>query len=277
MGEKHECSICLREYLPIPAHRAAASLCGHFLHHSCLEQLLANEDKSDPETFTEELATRTEEPEVSLPTTDHITPVLPPVPHPEASFSYAQSASPSTYGRSPEPVEPSRTDLTGHQPPNLRLGVVDVPSHSFPTPQTVTTFGPVLLDVGQENNSTPLLMQASTDTTPLIPLSAVPNAESKSHRRTNTAVRLQLASFLRNAVVVDKAGTLSLDEVNRRLRSEFREALVNSQDKRTLARFLAEIMKKAFPECKKGRVRTGPSVDRKQPICYENLRFIAPP
>ncbi|GAU89197.1 hypothetical protein RvY_01776 [Ramazzottius varieornatus] len=225
----------------------------------------------------EELATRTEEPEVSFPTTDHITPVLPPVPHPEASSSYAQSASPSTYGRSPEPVEPSPTDLTGHQPSNLRLGALDVPSHSFPTPQNVTAFGPVLLDVGQEYNSTPLIMQASTDTTPLIPLSAVPNAESKSHRRTNTAVRLQLASFLRNAVVVDKAGTLSLDEVNRRLRSEFPEALVNSQDRRTLARFLAEIMKKAFPECKKGRVRTGPSVDRKQPIFYENLRFVAPP
>ncbi|GAU90398.1 hypothetical protein RvY_02818 [Ramazzottius varieornatus] len=214
MGEKPECSICLREYLPIPAHRPAASLCGHFLHHSCLEELLANEDKSDPETVTEELATRTEEPEVSLPTTNHIAPVLPPVPHPEASFSYAQSASPPTYGRSPEPVEPSPTNLTGHQPPNLRLGVVDVPSHSFPTPQNVTAFGPVLLDVGQENNSTPLVMQAST-------------------------------------VVVDKAGTLSLDEVNRRLRSEFPEALVSSQDRRTLARFLAEIMKKAFPECKK--------------------------
>ena len=46
MAEKPECVICFDEYHPTPAHRPASLLCGHFLHHSCLENLLANDDKN---------------------------------------------------------------------------------------------------------------------------------------------------------------------------------------------------------------------------------------
>ena len=46
MAEKPECVICYEEYLPTPTHRPASLLCGHFLHHACLENLLANNDRN---------------------------------------------------------------------------------------------------------------------------------------------------------------------------------------------------------------------------------------
>ena len=46
MAEKPECVICFEEYHQTPAHRPTSLLCDHFLHHTCLENLLANDDKN---------------------------------------------------------------------------------------------------------------------------------------------------------------------------------------------------------------------------------------
>lgn len=46
MAEKPECFICFEEYQPTASHRPASLLCGHFLHHSCLENLFVNGDQT---------------------------------------------------------------------------------------------------------------------------------------------------------------------------------------------------------------------------------------
>lgn len=64
-------------------------------------------------------------------------------PQPAASSFHGRSASPSPYGRTLEPAEPFRTDLTEEQASNMRYGGSGIPSRSFQMLQNMTDSGTV--------------------------------------------------------------------------------------------------------------------------------------
>ena len=74
-------------------------------------------------------------------------------------------------------------------------------------------------------------------------------------------------------MVEDKTGSLVLDELDIRLRMEFPDAFVNLHNPKTLAAFLGNVVKAAFPGSKSDRLRKGPSVDRRQPVFYKSLKL----
>ena len=85
------------------------------------------------------------------------------------------------------------------------------------------------------------------DAVPIAVISAVENAKSKTDRRMNDAVRNKLARFLRTVVVENKTDNLFLDELEIRLRMEFLHSLTNMHNPKTLAAFLGNVVRNAFP------------------------------
>ena len=90
----------------------------------------------------------------------------------------------------------------------------------------------------------------------------------------NHAVQNKLARFLRTVVVEDKTSNLFLDELEIRLRMEFPHSLTNMHNPKTLAAFLGNVVRNAFPGITSDKLRKGPSVDRRQPVFYKSLRLV---
>lgn len=82
-----------------------------------------------------------------------------------------------------------------------------------------------------------------------------------------------MARFLQKVVVEDKVGSLFLHELDIKLRLEFPDALKNLQDPKSVAAFLGNVVKDAFPGSEPGRMRKGPSVARR--VFYKRLRFVS--
>ena len=80
--------------------------------------------------------------------------------------------------------------------------------------------------------------------------------------------------FLQNIVVVDESSNLYLEAIEACIRKKFPDSMANLQSLPTLAAFLGKVVKQAFPGCKKGRLRTGPSYNRQQPVFYHHLKLL---
>ncbi|GAV00657.1 hypothetical protein RvY_11476 [Ramazzottius varieornatus] len=97
-------------------------------------------------------------------------------PQPAGSSLYGRSASPSPYGRTPEPAEPFRTDLTEEQASNLRYGGAGIPSRSFQMLQNMTESGTVPVgNALQPNQRNSAINNSYGYQTYSIPVSQIPD------------------------------------------------------------------------------------------------------